>query len=235
MLRLLRVLNHLRFDFLHSLRGIPDTFRFLCRPVSFITLAILVAITWLLVLHDNELLNWVNTHRNNILEAIARWFSFWGDYPTGSVPIALALWLSGYFARKVNWRRAAIACLIAASITGTISVVTRCSLGRPRPCANITDGLYGMSISYDYQAFPSGHSATSWGTATALLITCPPVGIPVACGAAGVVWSRLYLNRHHPSDVFAGTWVGIIGGLIAGLASRHHRRFSRASKVTSAA
>lgn len=231
MLRLPRALKHLRFDFLHCLRGIPDTFRLLSRPATFVALAMLAAITWLLILNDDALLTWINTHRNSILESTARWFSYWGDYPTGTVPIAAALWVIGYFTRKVGWRRAAIACLLAATITGIISVSTRCALGRPRPCANITDGLYGMSVSYNYQAFPSGHSATSWATATALVITAPPIGIPIVCGAAGVVWSRLYLERHHPSDVFAGAWIGIIGGLIAGLASRHHRKYARAKAV----
>ncbi|PAW76834.1 MAG: hypothetical protein B9S32_13940 [Verrucomicrobia bacterium Tous-C9LFEB] len=227
MRRLPRALQHLRFDFLHSLRGAPDTLRLFCRPVTFLALALLAAITWLLILHDSTLLAWINTHRNRYLEGIARWFSYWGDYPTGTLPIAAVLWSIGFFARKVNWRRAAIACLLAATITGTFTVITRCSLGRPRPCANITDGLYGMSVSYNYQAFPSGHSATSWATATALVITAPPVGIPIAVGAAGVVWSRLYLERHHTSDVFVGAWIGIIGGLIAGLASRHHRKYAK--------
>lgn len=181
-------------------------------------------ITWLIILNDVSLLSQINTYRNTTLESIARWFSFWGDYPTGSLTIAAALWLAGYFSRKINWRRAAIACLIAATITGTISVTTRCMLGRPRPSAHIADGLYGPSLSYNYQAFPSGHSATAWGTATALIITAPPVGIPLACGAAAVVWSRMYLERHHPSDIFAGSWIGILGGLIAGLGCRYSSR-----------
>lgn len=220
-------LQHLKFDILHCLRGIPDTFRLLNRPVTFSFLLMLVAITWLLILNDGPLLDLINTYRFSFLESIARWFSYWGDYPTGSIPIAVALWTVGYFTRKVGWRRAAIACLLAATITGTFSVVTRCALGRPRPCANVADGLYGMSVSYNYQAFPSGHSATSWATATALVITAPPIGIPIAVGAAGVVWSRLYLERHHTSDVFVGAWIGIFGGLVAGLAARHHRKYAR--------
>lgn len=224
MRRLRRAFQHLRFDFQRNFRGLPAILRLFFCPLTFFILFTLAAITWMLILNDSSVLTWITARRDIALEPIARWFSYWGDYPTGSVTIALTLWLVGYLWRKVSWRRAAIACLIAATITGIISVSTRCTLGRPRPGARVADGLYGPSVSYNYQAFPSGHSATSWGTATALVITAPPIGIPVACGAAAVVWSRLYLERHHPSDVFAGSWIGVLGGLIVGLASRYHHR-----------
>lgn len=61
-------------------------------------------------------------------------------------------------------------------------------------------------------SFPSGHAAASFAAATALCRGRKDYGIPALILAALVSLSRLYLYVHYPSDVLAGTVIGILCG-----------------------
>lgn len=62
-------------------------------------------------------------------------------------------------------------------------------------------------------SFPSGHTASSFATATVLQREFGwKVGIPAYVGAAWVGASRLQAERHYLSDVVAGATVGILAG-----------------------
>jgi membrane-associated phospholipid phosphatase len=156
--------------------------------------------------------------------ATAQALSYWGDYPTGTLILVVSLWLCGALFHRPQWQRAALACLLAASCAGLLNNSFRFTVGRPRPLAHLPDGVYGPSISYRMNSFPSGHSATSAATAVSLLIALPPAGIPVCLGSAGVIWSRMELDCHHPSDVLFGAYFGIVFGLAFGCAARRMER-----------
>jgi hypothetical protein len=72
------------------------------------------------------------------------------------------------------------------------------------------DGFYGPSPSYQMQAFPSGHAAAVFGTSIPILLSHPLAGAPLAVAASTVGWSRLFLNRHHPTDVVASLLLAIL-------------------------
>jgi membrane-associated phospholipid phosphatase len=62
-------------------------------------------------------------------------------------------------------------------------------------------------------SFPSGHTASSFATATVLQREFGwKVGIPAYIGAAWVGASRIESERHYLSDVVAGATVGILAG-----------------------
>ena len=62
-------------------------------------------------------------------------------------------------------------------------------------------------------SFPSGHTASSFATATVLQREFGwRVGIPAYVGAAWVGASRINSQRHFLSDVVAGATVGILAG-----------------------
>ncbi len=157
------------------------------------------------------------------LKPLAQWLSKWGDFGGFTVFLSLALWLGGRLCRSRYYQRLALASLLAAGITGMVANVGRFGLGRPRPIAGLADGFYGPHLKTDYQAFPSAHTATAFGSALPLLVSAPQIGVPATVFAVGVSWSRMYLNRHHPTDVATSIWLAMLFGVPLGLVVRRMR------------
>ncbi len=87
--------------------------------------------------------------------------------------------------------------------------------GRFRPELYFEKGWYGFDffhIHHSMTSFPSGHSATSVGAATALAILFPRFRLIFMIVALLVMMSRVVIVRHFPSDVLAG---GVFGMLVA--------------------
>jgi membrane-associated phospholipid phosphatase len=61
----------------------------------------------------------------------------------------------------------------------------------------------------------------------ALLGMNRPLGLLATLYAFLVVWSRMELNRHFPSDVLVGSIIGIYCGVLVGAAGRNILRHSR--------
>lgn len=68
----------------------------------------------------------------------------------------------------------------------------------------------------DY-SFPSGHTSSSFASATALASHGRSWGIAAYILAALIAFSRLYLYVHFPSDVAAGMLIGLLCGALARL------------------
>lgn len=156
---------------------------------------------------------------------IAWYLGTWGDYLTYNVPFALAVWLYGVVTKSSAWRRAAIIYFLGATLAGLFDDFFRLTLGRPRPDAHMPDGFYGITYAFrgGFQSFPSGHAASVFGGALALLVTEFPLGLLTTVFALGVVWARMELDRHYPSDVAVGSVIGIYFGLLVGLGARVRR------------
>jgi len=178
--------------------------------------------------HDPQLLEtvhwWCRSHKSFARET-AWYLGTWGDYPTYNVPLALAIWLYGAATKSSAWRRVAVICFLGASLAGLFDDFFRLTLGRARPDAHMPDGFYGITYAFKggFQSFPSGHAAAVFGTATALLVTDLPLGLLTTAFALGVVWARMELNRHYPSDVAVGSVIGIYFGLLAGFGAKLRR------------
>ncbi len=64
-------------------------------------------------------------------------------------------------------------------------------------------------------SFPSGHAATSFASATALMFMDVRIGLIALFVACVIAFSRLYLFVHYPSDIFMGAVSGTVIALIS--------------------
>ncbi len=175
--------------------------------------------------HDAALLAKIHFWRGrqeDVARCIAWFLGTWGDYPTYNVPLALVLWLYGVVTQSSAWRRVAVICFLGATLAGLFDDCFRLTLGRPRPDAHKPDHFYGITYAFSggFQSYPSGHAAAVFGTAAALVVTDLPLGVLTTAFALGVVWARMELNRHYPSDVAVGSVIGITFGLLVGLGAK---------------
>lgn len=154
---------------------------------------------------------------------------YWGELHR--VPLALLgiLWIAGMSRRRSDWRRAALAALLAGLVAGAGAAAVKGLTGRPRPLLTLpADGLpdrfSGPTLAHDRQSFPSGHATHSAAIAAALIVAVPPVGVAATAGAGLVAWSRMYFHRHYAGDVAAGLLLGGAVGGASGLAARRRSR-----------
>lgn len=97
-------------------------------------------------------------------------------------------------------------------VTQTAVQGLKYSIRRPRP-----DGSNNLS-------FPSGHTATSFATATVLERHFGwGVGVPAYAFASYVGIARMAADKHHLSDVIMGAGIGLVAGRSATVGVAGHR------------
>ncbi|WP_209001799.1 phosphatase PAP2 family protein [Stappia albiluteola] len=139
------------------------------------------------------------------------------------------LWSSGLFCLGmllVDWQKLAnririaviaawtYAAFIFASVavSGIIAVTIKWSLGRARPKLFPEFGPMEFRPFYfdsHFTSFPSGHSTTIAALATALVLLFPTWRWLTIVAAFWIAFSRIMIGAHYPSDVIAGTLLGI--------------------------
>ena len=86
-------------------------------------------------------------------------------------------------------------------------------IARPRPCA--VDPTVKLLIPYPSEySFPSGHTLHGFTAATAIYLYFKKAGIGAFLLAAAVVFSRMYLFVHYPTDILGGILLGILDAMI---------------------
>ena len=105
--------------------------------------------------------------------------------------------------------RAAIVSLLATNI---VAETLKWAIARPRP-----DGSHSRANS----SFPSSHAANAYAIATLLADRWPVAGPAMWITAAVISFSRVYLNRHYPSDVLGGMLIG--WGISSAVLARRRR------------
>lgn len=158
---------------------------------------------------------------NPVLDAIMIFITTLGD--DGIFWIALGLILCVF--KKT--RKYGVLLILGLGVASLMNnVVFKQIFERPRPFD--FDGWPGEFIYPELVerphsfSFPSGHTSSSLGAATPLLIKAKKkYGIPVFILALLIGFSRVYIHVHYPTDVIFGTLVGIIGGVIAVFAFKY--------------
>jgi len=108
-----------------------------------------------------------------------------------------------------DWIVAGILGPVAIGVNYIVKVIVR----RPRP---VLEGLPPLGGAPSSLSFPSGHATSSFACATAMTRIAPEAAVLFLLAAA-IGISRPYLGMHYPSDVLAGTVLGIALGLVVPL------------------
>ena len=137
------------------------------------------------------------------------WFSHTGNgyyYPL--VPLIL------YFCDPQLAKLFFLRALVAFGIELPAYKILKNLIKRDRPCVALAV-VHSRITPSDQFSFPSGHTAAAVVMATLLTTLLPPL-MPLFFGWAFLVGlSRVYLGVHYPSDIIAGTFLGLICALVS--------------------
>jgi len=144
----------------------------------------------------------------------------WGDWP----PLMVAAVIGFLIARargNRRWSRIILAAMIASTLAGMVANASRLTTGRTRPreTPKIEHGFYGpyhngrILVGVPaYNSFPSGHTATAFGFAAAIVFAAPVWGLLALVGASVVAWSSIAIGAHHPSDIAVSITLAFLVG-----------------------
>lgn len=171
---------------------------------------------------DLSVFQWIQGIHNEFLDTLMKGITTLGN--AGAIFIVLGLVL--LFTKK--YRKAGVSVLVA------LLVMLICNdlflkefFARPRPFnlfesnpekyafwgeVYVYPGIISEPTSF---SFPSGHTASAFAAAFALLWHDKKLGIPVTIFAAIMGFSRIYVQVHYCTDVLFGVLVGGICALIA--------------------
>jgi undecaprenyl-diphosphatase len=85
---------------------------------------------------------------------------------------------------------------------------------RTRPC-DMIPGVRNRTRKQDPFSFPSGHTAAAFVMATVLYFFFPYLAIPLYFSATIIGVSRIYNGLHFPSDIVAGSILGLFSACLS--------------------
>lgn len=177
---------------------------------------------------DLSVFQWIQDIQNDFLDALMVGITTLGN--GGAIFIAIGLVL--LFTKK--YRKAGLAVIVA------LLVMLLCNdlflkefFARPRPFNLLeTDpekyAFWGKGYVYPELiskptsfSFPSGHTASAFAAAIALLWHNRKIGIPLTIFSAFMGFSRIYVEVHYCTDVIAGVVSGVICAFIAVIIAKY--------------
>lgn len=164
---------------------------------------------------DIEILKWVHEvfHDQTWLNYIMKYVTYIGEFGAGAFVSAILLLIF----RKTRWAGAAVAIAFILDVL-IVNVILKFSVNRARPWQTYPDlGFHEFHLSIGVReptdsSFPSGHTASLFCAAVALVMYYKVKGLPALGVAVLVAISRIYLCMHFPTDVLGGAVIGSVCG-----------------------
>ncbi len=124
-----------------------------------------------------------------------------------NIGVPAGLFAGGIIGNDKGMRQNAGYIASSSAVSFLVNTLLKKVVKRPRPFTNIKINAVYQPSSY---SFPSGHSSSSFTTATALSQAYPKwyVIVPSFLWAGSIGYSRMYLGVHYPTDVAAGAILG---------------------------
>lgn len=133
----------------------------------------------------------------------------------GMLPVVGVLLWRGGDSKRLGQIGATILWALAGSVL--ITLLFYYLAMRPRPALLWPDTIRLLLPTPPFPAFPSGHTAAAFATATVLVMGLRRWWVSgfALIGALAISYSRVYLGHHYPSDLFAGAVFGTAVGAAA--------------------
>lgn len=156
-----------------------------------------------------NILDWIQTLHTPFLDKIMAFITRLGD--AGIIWIVLSIVLL-----LIPKTRKSGAVMVAALVVDVLlcNIVLKNLVARTRPY-DVNTGVHLLVAKLHDYSFPSGHTAASFASVTALYLAGEKklwkFALVLACLIA---ISRLYLYVHYPTDILGGILFGVISGYL---------------------
>lgn len=175
---------------------------------------------------DTAASDWARRRPQWLLDAFEQITNFglggWFLVPTGMVVIGLAAMMSPDLSRTSQGVLGALAArfgflFLAIGLPGLFDTIVKRLIGRARPYVGGHDDPFSYMLFVwrpEYAAMPSGHATTAAAAAVAIGALWPGARTVMWLYVVVIMFSRIVILAHHPSDVIAGALVGAVGALL---------------------
>jgi membrane-associated phospholipid phosphatase len=143
-------------------------------------------------------------------------------YPLGFILLILAAMTRPSLPRMTQGVAVALAArfgflFVAIAAPSLFDTIVKRLIGRARPYVGTHDNPFAYKPLIwrpEYASMPSGHATTATAAAIAIGAIWPRTRPVMWLYALVIMFTRVVINVHHPSDVLAAALVGVVGALM---------------------
>ncbi len=158
---------------------------------------------------DPAVNQWRREYRWKNIKLLSRYVTYTTDWPV-HVSAGLALAGLAYWRGNKKWTRIFLAMVAACALAGASAYALKVTTGRVRPSVKVEKVWGGPDLRQEYQSFPSGHTAASFGFFSVLLFVSWRLGLLFLPIPFFIGFTRIFLGAHYFSDVVGAALLGIL-------------------------